>query len=65
MSDDGAGFDMSALGDQGGIGMDSMKERAENLGGDLTIHSSPGVGTQVQVTLELQSAMSDLKEDTD
>ena len=65
VADDGVGFNNSALGDQGGIGLASMKERAENLGGYLTIHSNPGEGTQVQVTLELQSAMSDLREDTD
>jgi signal transduction histidine kinase len=65
VADDGVGFNNSALGDQGGIGLASMKERAENLGGYLTIHSSPGEGTQVQVTLELQSARSDLREDTD
>jgi signal transduction histidine kinase len=62
ISDDGAGFDMSALGDQGGIGLASMKERAENLGGKLVVHSSPGEGAQVQATLDLQSAVSDSEE---
>ena len=52
VSDDGAGFDMSAFGDQGGIGLSSMKERAENLGGDLAIHSSPGEGTSVKATID-------------
>ena len=55
VSDDGAGFDMRPLGDQGGIGLSSMKERAENLGGNLTINSSPGEGTQVKATIGFQS----------
>jgi signal transduction histidine kinase len=64
VSDDGAGFDKSALGDQGGIGLSSMKERAENLGGDLTIHSSPGEGTSVKATIGFQSMTADSKEET-
>ena len=65
VSDDGAGFDVNALGDQGGIGMASMKERAEKLGGNLVVHSSPGEGTQVKATLDVQSAATDSEEETE
>jgi signal transduction histidine kinase len=49
VTDDGAGFDPTAPG--AGIGLHSMRERAEKLGGILTIDSSPGQGTRVQVTV--------------
>jgi signal transduction histidine kinase len=55
VSDDGAGFDMSALGGQGGIGLASMKERTKKLGGNFIVHSSPGEGTQVKATIGFQS----------
>jgi signal transduction histidine kinase len=65
VSDDGAGFDMSALGDQGGIGLTSMRERAENIGGNLVIYSSPDGGTQVKATLDLQSTVAESEEETE
>ncbi len=65
VSDDGAGFDMRPFGDQGGIGLSSMKERAENLGGNLAINSSPGEGTQVKATIGFRSETIDSKERTE
>ena len=62
VSDDGAGFDTSAFGDQGGIGLESMKERAENLGGNLVVHSSPGEGTQVKTTIDFHSTTTNSME---
>jgi signal transduction histidine kinase len=64
VSDDGIGFDMSTTG-AGGIGLSSMKERAEKLGGDLAIHSSPGEGTSVKATIGFQSMTADSKEETE
>jgi two-component system, NarL family, sensor histidine kinase LiaS len=49
--DDGCGFDTSAP--HGGIGLASMRERAEGLGGSLTVESASGQGTQIVVTLPL------------
>jgi signal transduction histidine kinase len=46
--DDGAGFDTSA-GHPGHFGLESMRSRAGELGGLLTISSSPGRGTVVRV----------------
>jgi signal transduction histidine kinase len=46
--DDGKGFDLNMNDDEGGLGLISMKERVEKLGGELTILSEPGEGTQVK-----------------
>ena len=51
--DDGKGLDLSAVSTEGGIGLSSMRERAEKLGGALTITSMPGQGTTVTVTVNL------------
>ena len=54
IADDGRGFDLDAGTDVGGIGLSSMRERAEKLGGDLRIVSSPGEGTQVEVQVKVR-----------
>ncbi len=51
--DNGRGFNPESPADEGGIGLASMRERAERLGGRLTIESGVGVGTRVEVTLDL------------
>jgi signal transduction histidine kinase len=56
VSDDGRGFDstdptrvvQTAL---GGLGMQTMRERATALGGATTIQSAPGKGTRITVEL--------------
>ena len=45
VNDDGEGFDPEAV-HQAGIGLGSMRERAEMLGGDLKVTSHPGEGTR-------------------
>lgn len=49
IADDGRGFDPAAV--QRGIGMHSMTERVEALGGALEIRSTPGAGTVISATL--------------
>ncbi|MGQ0576010.1 MAG: GAF domain-containing sensor histidine kinase [Pseudonocardia sp.] len=50
--DDGAGFDTAADGARpGGYGIRGMAERAELVGGRLTVRSRPGAGTTVVVTV--------------
>jgi signal transduction histidine kinase len=52
ISDDGHGFEnTSGSVPRNGFGLTSMQERVENLGGELRLHSRPGEGTQVEVTL--------------
>jgi len=47
--DNGQGFDPSTASEKGGMGLITMRERAERLGGVLTIRSTPGEGTKVKV----------------
>jgi signal transduction histidine kinase len=47
--DDGIGFDLPSAGNQGGVGLSVMQERASELGAGLTIDSEPGAGTRVFV----------------
>jgi signal transduction histidine kinase len=51
--DNGQGFDPYALDEQGGMGVVSMRERAEKLGGRLAIVSAPGEGTKVKVSIQV------------
>ncbi len=52
VEDDGRGFDQD--GDHfSGVGLSSMRERAQLLGGELTVRSVPGDGTRVEVFLPL------------
>jgi two-component system, NarL family, sensor kinase len=52
IADDGSGFDVpAAVNSCRGLGLTSMGERAELLGGSLNIVSTPGEGAIVEVTL--------------
>ncbi len=48
--DDGDGFDPEGAA-EGRFGLVSMRERAERLGGRLTVRSAPGAGTTIEVVL--------------
>jgi signal transduction histidine kinase len=50
ISDDGAGFDTSQQ-FPGHLGMHSMRERAEKVGGTFTIESAPDAGTRIRATI--------------
>ena len=49
IEDDGIGFSVDPSGEEGRLGLVGMRERAEVLGGSLTIESTPGMGTSVIV----------------
>jgi signal transduction histidine kinase len=51
VSDDGRGLATDPAPDSGGVGLHSMRERAEELGGTLTVTSRPGHGTRVRADL--------------
>ncbi|MBE7554089.1 MAG: GAF domain-containing protein [Anaerolineales bacterium] len=53
VADNGSGFDPQAVAGKGGLGLTSMRERVEKLGGTLVILSGPKEGTKVKVTLEV------------
>src|SRR5215216_6681970 len=51
VSDDGRGFDPGSA--RAGIGLSAMRERVEELGGEIEISSRPGEGTEVTVRVPL------------
>ncbi|HET8758654.1 MAG TPA: LuxR C-terminal-related transcriptional regulator [Solirubrobacteraceae bacterium] len=51
IEDDGVGFDTAAAEQGDGLGLRHMHERAEALGGFLTIESEPAAGTRVALTV--------------
>jgi signal transduction histidine kinase len=54
--DAGVGFDPAAPRPSPTLGMTSMRERAEAVGGGLTVESAPGRGTTISVWLPLDHA---------
>ncbi len=50
VADNGTGFDPSAL-YSGHLGLKSMRERAERLGGSLQIESAPGTGSRLEMAI--------------
>ena len=54
VEDDGAGFEAAEVENERHLGMFGMRERAELLGGRLTIESTPGSGASVFVEIPLQ-----------
>jgi signal transduction histidine kinase len=55
-NDDGVGFDSTAPHPHNTLGMSSMRERAEGVGGRLIVESAPGLGTRIVATLPIQHA---------
>jgi signal transduction histidine kinase len=53
VEDDGCGFDVGKPAASGGVGLSSMRERTELLGGRMTIRSKIGKGTQVMFTVPI------------
>lgn len=54
VSDNGKGFDFQTIVHNGGLGLVSMKERAEKLGGTLMISSKPGAGATIRARVSVQ-----------
>ncbi len=52
--DNGIGFDLEQIHSKGN-GIDNMKQRILQLGGGISIDSSPGSGTRVSITLSQES----------
>ncbi|MBF8268142.1 MAG: Histidine kinase [Dehalococcoidia bacterium] len=53
VEDDGIGFDVGEARAHGGLGIVGMEERADLVGGRLTLHSRPGGGTRVELEVPL------------
>ncbi|MBU0545279.1 MAG: PAS domain S-box protein [Proteobacteria bacterium] len=65
IEDDGKGFDVEerekALSKEKRMGLRSMNERTNLLGGQMTIHSSPNAGTRVVIKIPLKEQTSGSK----
>jgi signal transduction histidine kinase len=53
VEDNGAGFDPHVNSLSRGFGLISMQERADRIGGDLTILTKPGAGTKIHLLLPI------------
>jgi signal transduction histidine kinase len=51
VSDDGCGFDPAAVGTRRGMGLASMRERVEELGGVFDLRAATGEGTTVRALI--------------
>ena len=54
VKDEGRGFDRVAVRKKAGLGITSMRERAQLVGGEFTIDSRPGGGTVIRVRVPLK-----------
>ncbi|MHB8958805.1 MAG: sensor histidine kinase [Candidatus Limnocylindrales bacterium] len=56
IEDDGVGFDPSTVARsmEGGFGLASMRERVEQIGGRIAVHTAPNEGTTVRVELDAE-----------
>jgi len=50
VEDRGCGFDFDHTAQHGGVGLSGMRERAEEIGWELMITSTPGAGTRVRAS---------------
>jgi signal transduction histidine kinase len=54
VADDGTGFDIASVASaegNGHFGLTGMRERAEGVGGQVTVTSAPGIGTTIEATI--------------
>jgi NarL family two-component system sensor histidine kinase LiaS len=62
VSDDGHGFDVESS--HTGYGLNSMRERVEAIGGELTVESELGQGTSISCTVPLSEPGRDARKST-
>ena len=56
VEDKGAGFDPVEVRDKPGLGLSSMRERMQLVGGHFTVNTEPGRGTSIHVSIPLKRA---------
>jgi signal transduction histidine kinase len=54
IADDGCGFDPEHA-RPGGLGLNSLKQRAREMGGEMRLESTPGKGTLIELRVPLKS----------
>ncbi len=59
IEDDGVGFDPATVSSsmEGGFGLASMRERVEQIGGRLDMHTAPNAGTTIVVRLDAEDTV--------
>ncbi|MEI7743788.1 MAG: GAF domain-containing sensor histidine kinase [Chloroflexota bacterium] len=59
IEDNGVGFDPTTVSSsmEGGFGLASMRERVEQVGGTLTVHTAPSEGTTIVVRLDSEDTV--------
>lgn len=59
IEDDGVGFDPATVSSsmEGGFGLASMRERVEQIGGRLDVHTAPNAGTTIVVRLDAEDTV--------
>jgi signal transduction histidine kinase len=55
LSDNGVGFEPELGGNSSHYGLKGMKERIRKIGGKLTLHTAPGKGTEIQISVPFES----------
>ncbi len=55
IEDDGQGFDTGRAAN--GMGLANLRQRVQDVGGELTIHSQPDAGTAIRVSIPLQESL--------
>lgn len=58
ITDNGRGFDTSAVAEGFGLGLAGMRERLRGVRGRIKVHSKPGAGTRIEVIVPAVAAMS-------
>ena len=52
IKDNGVGFDSKNISKSSGMGLKNIQDRAEKLGGNVTIQSNPGNGTSIKISVD-------------
>jgi signal transduction histidine kinase len=55
VSDDGVGFEVAAASGPGHYGLTMLRERVQDLHGEMRINSTPGAGTSLRFEIPLRS----------
>ena len=58
VSDNGVGFDSAEVRNKAGLGLSSMRERAQLVHGDFSVESQPGQGTVVRIRVPLKAGVA-------
>jgi signal transduction histidine kinase len=58
VTDDGRGFDCDGIDADRQFGLRGMRERAETVGGTFTAKSQPGQGTEIHLTIPVESPLT-------